>query len=218
MYRSRWSLSPSGKWAAFIAYSEERYYSEAEFQDIVLVYIDNLAEPVTVTLHRGGLDYAWSPDGSKISYRDYDAIGVRQLYVSDLEHKDRLRVAPVNLSGIRWLAWSDDSRTIAFFSPARQEGSEKDTIYWINAGNGVIRRELNSSKVSEGWFSSVFSFLHVRLIGITNYLPTTNSYSYDYQTKELKVITMPDILENPDYIEAVVAPAEFPGEEACSRP
>jgi dipeptidyl aminopeptidase/acylaminoacyl peptidase len=277
MYRSRWSLSPSRKWVAFIAYSGERYYSGAEFQDIVLAHIDNPAEPVTVTLHRGGLGYAWSPDGSRIAYSDYDDAGVRQLYVSDLNSKGlqvthftersvgdtgeqpgnhigkpvwspdgksiavheyvvdahevvtgsiriisvnggrQIRVAPVNLPDIRWLAWSNNNRTIAFFSPSRQNGSEKDTIYWVNAGNGAVQREFNSSKVPEGWFSSVFSFLDVRLIGITNYLPTTKSYSYDYQTKEFKVIAMPDILENPDYVEEVASPPDFPGEEACRR-
>ncbi len=280
VYRSAWSLSPSGKWVAFIGYSGEQYYSGSEYQDVIVVNVGRPSKPVTLTLHSGGLGYAWSPTETRIAYSDYDDSGVRQLYVMDLNHNVRsqltrftehsasnsnnsaqpgnyigkpvwsldgssiavhefvvdaqkvvtgsiriismngggqIRVAPVNLPDTRWLAWSDDGRTIAFFSPANHEGNEKDTIFWINAENGVLRGELNSSKVPEGWFTSVFSFHDVRLIGITNYLPTTNSYSYDYQTKNLKEIAMPDILENPDYVEAIAAPAGFLGEEACNR-
>jgi Tol biopolymer transport system component len=242
---------------------------------VILVNVDNPTTFITLTTRYGGLDYAWSPDGRRVAYSDYDANGIRQLYVSDLGQSEPIQLtrliergtedeppgnyigkiawspdgnsialhqrfidaqgvingsvwivsaagdrqvetAFANLPSVPWLAWSEDNSTIAFYS--QQDGSTvvgNDVIYWVNAKNGKVQQMLSSSEVPEGWFSSAFSLLSVELLGITTYLPNINSYSYDYRSDTLSAFKLPDLLENPDFVEEVTAPASFPGEEVC---
>lgn len=112
--------------------------------DIVLLDPEAGASSTLVERHQGdnegGLQMAWSPDGSKLAYTDYrNDAGLVGLFVLDLASRDVLDLS-AGLSNADSPAWSPDGETVAFTGCGCETGYD---IYVV-ASNGTELRPVTS--------------------------------------------------------------------------
>ncbi len=131
-------LSPDDSWIAYLIGSgniEERGDDlepfRYEYQDLATMSVDGTAGPYRLSQRGGVRRVAWSPDGQRLAFSDYDAAGIPQLFVaardgSNLEQLTYL-TQPMELGKI---LWSPDGERIALYI------SQVDT--WSIGGTFII--------------------------------------------------------------------------------
>jgi Tol biopolymer transport system component len=135
---------------AYIAFSGEQYYAGSEFQNIGVMSLD-YTQQFTLTTRGGAWYPAWSPDGLRLAYSDYDASGVGQVYISNQDGTDRVRLTDFTKIGTRIgvIRWSHDGSAIAF---AAYHADEPGYFYhpdetgslWIVSADGIERQQVNT--------------------------------------------------------------------------
>lgn len=114
------ALSPDRQWVAYSVWSGELYYTGAEYQDVEIVASDRTLGPFRIT-ERGGAWWkggAWSANGGRYAYADYDELGNSQLYLANPEGTEWVQVTAFNnsIERVGPVKWSPDSNQLAFSS------------------------------------------------------------------------------------------------------
>lgn len=131
-------LSPDRQWLAYVVWSGERYYRGAEYQDVETIRLDGSIGPFAIS-ERGGVWWhggAWSPDGSRYAYADYDENGQSQLFHSAPDGSDRVQVTSFQglAEDVGPVQWSPDGSRLAFSSWAEDRSSDS---MWIASADGT---------------------------------------------------------------------------------
>src|SRR5919106_4687729 len=84
----------------------------------------------------GGVEMAWSPDGTMLAFTDYRPDGSRGLFVMDAEGATLVDVSS-SLLDPSSPTWSPDGRKLAFTGVASRTGYE---IYVVNADGTALQR------------------------------------------------------------------------------
>ena len=148
-------VDPEGKWIAYTVLSGEQTYAGAEFQNIEVVAIGNPASPSVLTTHGGASKAAWSPNDERLSYSDYDAAGVNQLYVARPDGKEKSQLTHFTVTGtiISTIQWSPIGNAIAF---ATRDNNRLGSL-WIVATDGSKLTKATTKDASESvekiWWS-----------------------------------------------------------------
>ena len=114
------TLSPGEDWIAYRNSEGEPlggYDPVYEFENIEVMAVGGGSGPYRLTTGNGGREAAWSPDGERLAYGDFDADGIYQLYVSLWDGSERTQVTyftEVLTTEIRQIQWSPDGERIAF--------------------------------------------------------------------------------------------------------
>ncbi|MBN1889887.1 MAG: PD40 domain-containing protein, partial [Thermoflexales bacterium] len=110
------SLSLTNEWIAYTVLSGYQKYSGAEFQNIEVVAVDSQTMPFVLTTRGGAGMAAWSPNGERLAYSDYDAAGVAQLYHSNPDGSDRVQLTHFTEPGttIGMIRWSPAGKALTF--------------------------------------------------------------------------------------------------------
>ncbi|MEN4013947.1 MAG: hypothetical protein ROW48_18100 [Bellilinea sp.] len=136
----RWSpkLSPDGQYIAYVVFSGHLGYDWAEFQNIELVRLDDIDKRVQLssrggTWKKGG---EWSPDGSKISFTDYDHNGLLQVFVTSLPELNTQQISTFDNPKLKpaSLQWSPEgSKVVVVFQNQQpvEEINDSHTEVWI---------------------------------------------------------------------------------------
>ncbi|HLB46162.1 MAG TPA: hypothetical protein VJL59_03960 [Anaerolineales bacterium] len=120
------SLSPDGTELALVLADNEAPTN---------IYILNLANRGLRRLAQFGVEPVWSPDGTRIAYRNTQTFGLWVAEVLTGETKEILPTDQTSLdNGVNFITWSPDSRRIAFVKPFELETG----AIWITdvAGEG----------------------------------------------------------------------------------
>jgi hypothetical protein len=130
--------SPDRRWLAYMVWSGERYYRGAEHQDVEIVRLDGSGGPFALS-ERGGVWWrggAWSPDGSRYAYSDYDENGQSQLFHSAPDGSDRFQVTSFQglAEDVGPVQWSPDGSRLAFSSWS--EGHSRGSM-WMATADGT---------------------------------------------------------------------------------
>ena len=116
-------LSPDDSWIAYLIGSgniEERGDDlepfRYEYQDLATMSVDGTAGPYRLSQRGGARRVAWSPDGQRLAFSDYDTEGIPQLFVAtrDGSNRDQLThlTQPMEIGKI---LWSPDGERIALY-------------------------------------------------------------------------------------------------------
>jgi dipeptidyl aminopeptidase/acylaminoacyl peptidase len=91
-------------------------YSRYAVQNLEVVSLSNSAAARRLTHGNGAWAVAWSLDGQRLAYTDYDANQVEQLYVSKSDGAERIQLTHLTDPDLTFdsLKWSPDGRRIAF--------------------------------------------------------------------------------------------------------
>jgi WD40 repeat protein len=161
-------LDPSGKWIAYTVLSGEQTYAGAEFQNIEVVAIGNSASPTVLTTHGGASKAAWSPNGGRLAYSDYDSAGAVQLYLAKPDGKEKTQLTHFTVTDTRvsTIQWSPAGDAIAFATAT--EDSKRIGSLWIVSVDGVRLAKATikntSGQVDNIWWSddgqNVVAYVH----------------------------------------------------------
>ncbi len=131
---SKWS--PDGKWISYI--------SDASGDDeIYITAQDGSGKPIQLTKNADTYKYQplWSPDSKKLLWSDKE---LRLQYV-DIDSKKVTQVAQATAWEISSMAWSSDSRWIAY---SQFEEKQMSTVYLYSVD------QKKTTPVTDGWFDS----------------------------------------------------------------
>lgn len=109
-------LSPQGDQLAYVVGQGDLGYSRYAVQNLEVVSLENAMAAWRLTQGDGAWAVAWSPDGQRLAYTDYDANQVEQLYVSKPDGTERIQLTQLADSDLTFdsLKWSPDGQRIAF--------------------------------------------------------------------------------------------------------
>jgi len=142
-------LSPDDTWLAYLIGSgniEDRGDDlepyRYEYQNLETMSTDGTEGPYRLSQRGGVRRVAWSPDGQRLAFSDYDAEGISQLFVatrdgSNLEQLTSL-TQPMEMGRI---LWSPDGERIALYV------SQIDT--WAIGGTYIIEKSADTFNVYE---------------------------------------------------------------------
>ena len=127
------SWSPDGRW---IAYSSD----ESGEYEIYVTQADGMGETRQLTKRRKTFyeSVDWSPDSKKVTYQDRAG----NLWIYDLDEEEETFVIKDDFAGTPSLAWSHDSRYVAF-AMAKGEGYNSG-IFVYDADEGGEPRRITS--------------------------------------------------------------------------
>jgi len=131
---SKWS--PDGKWISYV--------SDASGDDeIYITAQDGSGKPIQLTKNADTYKYQplWSPDSKKLLWSDKE---LRLQYV-DIDSKQVTQVAQAAAWEISSMAWSSDSRWIAY---SQFEEKQMSTVYLYSVD------QKKTTPVTDGWFDS----------------------------------------------------------------
>ncbi|HEY3313323.1 MAG TPA: hypothetical protein VGK00_16905 [Anaerolineales bacterium] len=144
-------LSQTGRYIAYVVFTGELYYDSAQHQDIELVALDNINHPVRITSHGGAWKEggAWSLDGTKIAYTDYDEEGVLQAYITQVVGEmttKKITQFTDSREKAGSISWSPVGDRIALIT----EDSEQNKDVWIlsTQDDPVYKLKLPDGKIS----------------------------------------------------------------------
>jgi hypothetical protein len=123
-------LSPSGDQLAYVVGQGDLGYSRYAVQNLEVVSLDNPTVSRRLTHSDGAWSVAWSPDGQRLAYTDYDAHQVEQLYVSKPDGAERIQLTHLADPDLTFdsLKWSPDGQRIAFRTRPRIVTSFKSSL------------------------------------------------------------------------------------------
>jgi hypothetical protein len=87
--------SPSEVWIAFqVGFGDRTEYDHGEGyhydrEELIVMSIDGLTGPYQLSSNGGAWDFSWSPDSTKLVFRDYDENKIFQVFVADLDGKNK---------------------------------------------------------------------------------------------------------------------------------
>lgn len=181
------ALSPTGEWVAYAVWSGERYRIGAEFQDIEVVAVGEQANRFSLT-ERGGAwvwGAAWSPDGARLAFSDYDKAGIAQVYHSRPDGSDRYQLTRFTTPGLKIgaIKWSLDGHALAF-ATYYDDGLGG---LWIVSSDGRDLRPMivdSTSPIEEDWlwWSTDGNTL---IAGTRGYVLADGLYWFDVGTGEI---------------------------------
>lgn len=111
------SLSPDGRWVAFLSTRElalELFLADARTGEVERKLVTADADPHYDNLSFLDASAAWSPDGRRIAFSVF-ARGERRIAIYDLD-RDRIvrRIDLPGITGMRHAAWAPDGRRLVF--------------------------------------------------------------------------------------------------------
>ena len=142
------TLSPSGKWVAYVSWSGERYYRGAEFQDVEVVPVGDQSSPFQLTDHSGAWmnGAVWAPDRDLLAYSDYDEQGFNQLYYSDFDGTGRHQITQFTDPDLRvgWTKWFTDSESdkLVFVTYTGYRTDNERIKLWVASLDGSLIQEV----------------------------------------------------------------------------
>lgn len=106
-------LSPDDSWLAYLVGSGnyEQWGDDIEpfrfeYQDLETISTDGTEGPHRLSLRGGVRRVAWSPDGQRLAFSDYDAEGITQLFISSRDGSNRRQLTfnsqPIEMGKIFW--------------------------------------------------------------------------------------------------------------------
>lgn len=111
------SLSSDENWLAFISGTGHQEYATYEFQNLIVVSIQDQKHEV-YQLTESGLVHgiSWKPDSSVLAYNDIDIYGVQQIFISNPDGSDKLQLTRFDKEGfiVRSVQWSPKGEKLAF--------------------------------------------------------------------------------------------------------
>jgi Tol biopolymer transport system component/N-acetylneuraminic acid mutarotase len=206
-YRDRSAASPAAPSPAPATRSNGMIaFSSGPSANILVVEQDGSSVRRLVNRHaedqQGGVQFAWSPDGSKLAFTDYRPDGTRGLFVMDSDGGDPVDVSP-GLELADGLSWSPDGAMLAF-------GGCCDAGYQVYAvdADGTGLRQV--SKVDDdgvsGAFMPAWSPDGASLAWVlTDYDEATDAETSKIVTSDLgggdvvEIVRSTDTLESPTY-------------------
>ncbi len=128
------TLSPTGRWIAYVVWSGDKYYNSAEFQDVEITQV-LMDQPVRIT-SRGGATFSggtWSPIKDEIAFSDIDVNGNQQLYIytPDSGKREALTNFFDPEMEIGQSGWSDSGDQIAFIVKRNYQKENRKSELWV---------------------------------------------------------------------------------------
>jgi Tol biopolymer transport system component len=148
-------LSPNKKWVAYTVLSGQQQYIGAEFQNIEVIAVGNQDRPLVLTKHGGAWKAAWSPSGEYLTYSDYDAAGVAQLYRSRPSGSERVQLTHFKVDGmtIGPARWSPQNDKI-IIATYESDGTGSVWIIFADGSKQVkVKAEGTILKTDDFWWS-----------------------------------------------------------------
>jgi hypothetical protein len=142
------TLSPSGKWVAYVSWSGELYYQGGEFQDVEVAAIGDRSSPFLLTDHGGAWmnGAVWAPDRDLLAYSDYDDQGFNQLYYSNFDGTGRHQVTQFTDPDLRvgWTKWFVDGEgdKLVFITYTGYRTDNQRIKLWVASLDGSLIQEI----------------------------------------------------------------------------
>lgn len=149
-------ISPDENWLSFLSGTGEQGYATYEFQNLVVVSVQDQEHKIYQLTTSGLVNGAsWKPNGSSLAYNDVDNHGVQQVFISNPDGSARLQLTHFDKEGfgIKSIQWSPAGDKLAFLVSETEGNTNSLTIVDTSlSDNGIFIEPM--AEIKEFWWSS----------------------------------------------------------------
>jgi Tol biopolymer transport system component len=148
------TLPVSLEWIAYNLGHGRQGYDSWEFEDVETMRLSDQAV-FRLSEHGGAGTVEWSPDGSRITFNDFDENKIRQLYVSQADGSNKTQLTNFSEENIDMyiIKWSPDGKKIAFDMSSTLNGKSNLVVILFNGENQVITYPSIPLNVKNLWWN-----------------------------------------------------------------
>jgi WD40 repeat protein len=149
------SLSPNGRWLAFLSGTGHREYATYEFQNLISISIQDKKYEVFPLTHSGLVNnFSWNPNDNSLAYNDVDKNGIQQVFLSDANGSGRVQLTDFFQEEliITSLQWSPTGEKIAMSVFEENVGASYLIIIDMSSGKKIIPIRV-MTQVNEYWWA-----------------------------------------------------------------
>ncbi|GJM42114.1 MAG: hypothetical protein DHS20C20_23960 [Ardenticatenaceae bacterium] len=146
--RYGWTMSSTQEWIAFlVGTGEDEEGFGFEFKDIWTVRNgEESATPIALTQNGYTPSPAWSPNGERLAFSNYDSAGILQLYHAASDGSDLIQLTHFSepIARIQGVRWSPDGQwlTFAVYNTVNPLAPGESNLWSVNT-NGHAQQQAN---------------------------------------------------------------------------